>query len=114
MISAVSMIPVESWQLYAVLAAVLFTIATAGVCLCGHFLRKIIGINLMGVSVFLFLVSVARRDMEEFADPVPHAMVITGIVVAVSVSAFAIALARRIMVLTGHSRFDTLEKEEAS
>jgi len=114
MASPPAVLLVESWHLYALLSAVLFTVATAGFCLCGHFLRKIIGINLMGVSVFLFLISVARRDMEDFADPVPHAMVITGIVVAVSVSAFALALARRLVEQTGHTRFDTLEDEEES
>jgi len=36
-------------------------------------------------------------------DPVPHALVLTGIVVAVSISAFALALARQIHAESGRT-----------
>jgi len=97
---------VEGYQIYAVTSALIFSMGLAGVFLCRHFFRKIIAVNIMGVGVFLLLVSLSKRDADAFADPVPHAMVITGIVVAVSVSAFALALARRIWMLTGRSRFE--------
>ncbi len=101
--------PPEPWQLYALTAGLLFSISLAGVFLCRHFFRKIIAVNLMGASVFLLLVSIGRRDHEAFADPVPHAMVITGLVVAVSASAFALALARRIHRETGRDNFSESE-----
>ncbi len=82
--------------LYSATAMILFCFGLGGAILSRHLLRKIMAINIMSGGVFLFFISVAKRDMAEFSDPVPHAMVLTGIVVAVSTSAFAIALARRI------------------
>lgn len=97
---------IEPYQIYAVTAGLTFCVALAGVFLCRHFFKKIVAAKILGASVFLLLVSMAKRDFEEFADPVPHAMVITGIVVAVSASAFALALARRIRRETGESTFE--------
>lgn len=97
--------PIEPWQIYAVTAGLLFCAGLAGVFLCLRFFQKIIAVNIMGGAVFLLLVSLARRDQDAFADPVPHAMVITGLVVAVSASAFALALARRIQRQTGIDHF---------
>jgi multicomponent Na+:H+ antiporter subunit C len=45
----------------------------------------------MGTGVFMVLVATAVSD-GRVADPVPHAMVLTGIVVAVSATAFSLAL----------------------
>jgi multicomponent Na+:H+ antiporter subunit C len=76
----------------------LSSVAILGVCLYGlvvraHLIRKILALNIMGSGVFLMLTSIARRDPD--VDPVPHAMVLTGIVVAVSATAFALAVVRR-------------------
>jgi len=97
---------IETYQIYAVTSGVLFCMGLAGLFLCGHFFKKIIAMKILGTAVFLLFVSVAKRDFDEFADPVPHAMVITGIVVAVSAGAFALALARRIWKETGRSAFE--------
>lgn len=97
---------IESHQIYALLAGPLFAMGLVGVFLCRHFLKKIIAAKILGGAVFLLLVALASRDAGEFADPVPHAMVITGIVVAVSAAAFALALARRIWRETGKSTFE--------
>lgn len=77
--------------LYAVLASALAVIGLHGVFSSGHRLRKILALNVMTASVFLLLVVVAERAEE--TDPVPHAMVLTGIVVSVCTTAVAIALA---------------------
>ncbi|MNC39829.1 putative monovalent cation/H+ antiporter subunit C [compost metagenome] len=53
----------------------------------------------MGSGAFLVLVGLAQRH--DVADPVPQAMVLTGIVVAVAATALALALARRLHALTG-------------
>lgn len=95
----------ETYQIYSVTSAVLFVIGLGGVFLAKHFLRKIIATIIMGAGVFLCLVSFAKRDALAFADPVPHALVITGIVVAVTSAAFALSLARRIHKLTGEDTF---------
>jgi multicomponent Na+:H+ antiporter subunit C len=95
----------ETYQIYSLTSAVLFVIGLAGVFASGHFIKKIIATNIMGGGVFLCLVSFSGRDALAFADPVPHALVITGIVVAVSSAAFALSLARRIKQLTGKESF---------
>ncbi|MFN3556526.1 MAG: NADH-quinone oxidoreductase subunit K [Bacteroidales bacterium] len=95
----------ESYQIYSLTSAVLFVIGIGGIFVARHFIKKIIATIIMGGGVFLCFVSFADRDALTFADPVPHALVITGIVVAVAAAAFALALARRIYQLTGEESF---------
>lgn len=66
-------------------------------------LRKILAFNLIGSGVFLVFGIVARKGAAAglSADPVPQAMVITGIVVAFAASALAIALVLRLFEETG-------------
>ena len=66
-------------------------------------LRKLLAFNMLGSGVFVFFGVVARRGATtEFgADPVPQALVITGIVVAFSATALAIALLLRLFQATG-------------
>jgi multicomponent Na+:H+ antiporter subunit C len=59
-------------------------------------LRRVLAINVMGAGVFMMLIAVAYRGPGVPPDPVPHALVLTGIVVAVSATALALALARRL------------------
>ncbi len=90
--------------LYSSAAMVLFCLGIYGLIVSLHLLRKIIAVNIMAGGVFLFLISVAYRNTDAFPDPVPQAMLLTGIVVALSTTAFAVALARRIYSVTGHTR----------
>jgi multicomponent Na+:H+ antiporter subunit C len=53
----------------------------------------------MGSGIFLVLVGLAQR--QDHADPVPQAMVLTGIVVAVAATALALALVRKLHALSG-------------
>jgi multicomponent Na+:H+ antiporter subunit C len=71
-------------------------------------LRRIIGFNLLGAGIFLvFGVAAKRGAAAGFpGDPVPQALVITGIVVAFAATALAIALLRRLLDLTGSSDLD--------
>lgn len=75
-------------------AVCLFSIGLFGVLAQPHMVRKILALNLSSAGVFLFMISTAARG-EGAADPVPHAMVITGIVVSVSSTAFALTLVSR-------------------
>lgn len=71
----------------------LFTIVTRP-----GLLRRIVGCNILGAGIFLVFGAVARRGAGAgfAADPVPQALVITGIVVAFSASALAVALLKRL------------------
>jgi multicomponent Na+:H+ antiporter subunit C len=64
-------------------------------------LHKVLALNIMSSGVFLVIVGIARRVPGDTPDPLPHAMVLTGIVVTVSSTAFALALVKRIFTETG-------------
>jgi multicomponent Na+:H+ antiporter subunit C len=68
-----------------------------------HLLRKIVAFNVIGGGVFLLFGAVARRGAASGfgADPTPQALVITGIVVAFSATALAVALLLRYFKETG-------------
>lgn len=68
-------------------------------------LRKILAFNLLGSGVFLIFGVVARRGAAAGfgGDPVPQALVITGVVVAFSASALAVALLLRLFQETGRA-----------
>jgi len=68
-------------------------------------LRKILAFNLIGGGVFLLFGVVARRGAAAGfgGDPVPHALIITGIVVAFAATALAIALLLRLFRETGRT-----------
>ena len=64
--------------------------------LSASLLQRILAINVLGAGVFMLLIAVAYRGPGLAPDPVPHALVLTGIVVAVSATALALSLARRL------------------
>lgn len=101
----------SQFLLYGLVSAALFVICLNGLITGRHLLRKILALNMMGSAVFLLFVAIAFRNRGDIVDPVPHAMVLTGIVVAVSATAFALALARRYHAETGETE---LSEEDGS
>ncbi|MDH3209302.1 MAG: cation:proton antiporter subunit C [Burkholderiaceae bacterium] len=90
--------------LYAFTGASLVALGLYALIVYAHLLRKILAFNVMGSGVFLVLVGLAQRAGA--ADPVPQAMVLTGIVVAVSATALALALMRRLFTDSGATTLD--------
>ncbi len=91
----------SQFQIYGLASVLIFSIGLYGFIVHPHLIRKILAMNIMSSGIFLLLVSAARRDMSAAPDPIPHAMVLTGIVVSVSMTAFALALTRRVVAATG-------------
>ncbi|OGB23631.1 MAG: Na+/H+ antiporter subunit C [Burkholderiales bacterium RIFCSPLOWO2_02_FULL_57_36] len=89
-------------MIFALAGAALFVTGVAGLVLQEHLLRKILAFNVMGSGAFLVLVGLGQRSGTP--DPVPQAMVLTGIVVSVAATALALALARQLFNLTGGMR----------
>lgn len=104
-------------------AACLFVIGLYTVLTHPNLLKKVIGINIMETSVFLFIVSIAYisdgrapilsldastsgADLR-YVNPLPHALILTGIVVAVSLTAYALTLLIKI-----RKTYGTLEMDE--
>jgi multicomponent Na+:H+ antiporter subunit C len=85
--------------IYAAGGALLFAAGVWGAIAHAHLIRKVIAINIAGSGTFLVLVGLAQRAGD--IDPVPQALVLTGIVVAVAATACALALARGLHAATG-------------
>jgi len=74
----------------------LFALGLRGALLRRSLLGRILAINVCGAGVFLVLVALAYRGPDLAPDALPQALVLTGIVVAVSATALALALGRRL------------------
>ena len=97
--------------LYALVGVVLLGMGLYSLVMVSHLVRKILALNVSGAGVFLFLVAAADRTSDPLPDPVPHAMVLTGIVVAVSATALALALACRIHQVSGTTQLTDNEPD---
>lgn len=89
--------------LFGVSAAALVALGLYGLIVHPQPLRKILAFNLVGGGMFVIFGAVARRGAAAGmpGDPVPQALVITGIVVAFSATALAVALLLRLFEETG-------------
>jgi multicomponent Na+:H+ antiporter subunit C len=94
-------------------AACLVGIGLYGLITHPHPLRKLLGFNVAGNGIFLLFGVVARRGAAAGmgGDPVPQALVITGIVVAFSATALGIAILLRYFEETGRVSLKDEEKE---
>ena len=105
---------------YAVTAVILFGIGFTNLMLQQqNLLRKVIGFNILDSAVFLLRASlgyidggvapiVGDRGFDPlYINPIPSGLVLTGIVVSVSITAFSLALIQRI-----YRRYGTIEMRE--
>ena len=94
---------------YAITAMLLFSVGFLNVMLHPNLIKKVVAFNIMDSAAFLLLASrgmIAGRaaailtdggaDPTRYVNPIPAGLVLTGIVVSVSVSAFSLALIQRI------------------
>lgn len=88
-----------SFYLYLATAALLLGVGSLGLWRGPELLRRILALNVIGAGIFMLMVSLAYRPVlyGEPADSVLHALVLTGLVVAVSATAFALALLGRLL-----------------
>jgi len=100
--------------LYGLCGAALVGLGLYGLLVNPQPLRKILSFNLVGSGVFLLFGVVARRGaaLGMGGDPVPQALVITGIVVAFSATALAVALLLRLYDATGSATLAAPEPGE--
>lgn len=102
---------------FALTAVVLFVIGLSYVLLYPNLIIKVVGFNIMDSAIFLLLTSrgyiVGRvaailvdggADVSRYVNPIPAGLVLTGIVVSVSLSAFSLALIQRI-----YRRYGTID-----
>ncbi len=82
-----------------------------------NLVKKIVGLNIFQVSVFLFYISMGKitggtapilgDGIEIYSNPLPHVLILTAIVVGVATTALGLALTVRI-----HDAFGTIEEDE--
>jgi len=86
-------------QLYGLCGAGLIGIGLYGAILGRSALRRLLAFNVIGSGVFIVFGAIARRGGlagGTASDPVPQALVITGLVVAFAATAIAVALLIRL------------------
>ena len=72
----------------------------------GNLVKKIVGLNIFQVAVFVFYISMGKvkggtapilgDNLEVYSNPLPHVLILTAIVVGVATTALALALIVRI------------------
>ncbi len=82
-----------------------------------NLIKKIIGMNIMESAIFLFFVAIGYvdggsapilgREGVRYINPLPSALILTGIVVSVSVTAFALSL-----VVKLYQHYGTVDADE--
>ena len=102
------------------LAALLLLWGVYGVLASNHLLRKLMAMNIMQVGVIVFFIALAAKseatapvvvDVNQsiqasgYVNPLPHALMLTAIVVSVSTTGVALALLIRIQ-----RRYGTLQE----
>ena len=105
-------------------AMLLFCIGLYTVIVRRNIIKKLIGLNIMETSVFLFLISLGYlengiapvsaggADPSRMVNPLPQALILTGIVVAVSVTALALSLVILLYRQYGTLDVDRLFRDE--
>jgi multicomponent Na+:H+ antiporter subunit C len=89
--------------LFGLCAAALVGFGVYGLIVNPQPLRKILAFNVVGSGVFILAGAIARRGaaLGMGGDPVPQALLITGIVVAFSATALAVAVLLRLFDESG-------------
>ncbi len=87
--------------LYAWAGVALSMLGLFGFIVHRHLIRRLLAYNIMGSGCFLLLVGLSQDGRG--VDPVPQALVLTGIVVTVASTALALVIFRRWFRVSGES-----------
>lgn len=90
----------ETSTIFAYCGAALIGIGIYGFLVRRHMIRRLIAFNVIGSGVFLLFGATGARQPDLGVDPVPQALIITGLVVALAATALVVALTVRYAHLT--------------
>jgi multicomponent Na+:H+ antiporter subunit C len=106
------------WLLFALMMIGLYVVISHG-----NMLKKLIGLSLFQVGVFLFFISLGKvdggsapiisDDVETYSHPLPQVLILTAIVVGVATLAVGLALAVRIFESYGTVEEDQVLRRES-
>lgn len=83
---------IESATLFGLCGAALVGVGFYGFAVHANVLRRLLAFNGIGSGIFVMLGAARTRAPQTTSDPVPQALIITGIVVALSATALVVAL----------------------
>lgn len=100
------------------IVVILFVIGLYTVMSRTNLIKKMIGLSLFQISVFLFYITLGKieggtapilidKPDVMYSNPLPHVLILTAIVVGVATTALGLALVVRIK-----ETFDTIDEEE--
>ena len=88
----------------------------------GNLVKKIFGLNIFQVSVFVLYISMSKVDdgtapildarYQVYSNPLPHVLILTAIVVGVATMALGLALVVRIREAYGTIEEEEIEQQE--
>lgn len=106
---------------YGLTSIILFGIGFSTLLMNTNIIKKIIGMNIMDTGIFLFFISIGyidgrkapildglSPDVTNYINPLPSALILTGIVVAVSISSIALAIGIRLYKEYGTFELDKM------
>lgn len=102
------------------LAIILMAIGVYGMIACGNYMKKLMCMNIMQVAVIFFFLTFGQKEgatlpvtlgelssPDAYINPVPHALMLTAIVVSLGITGVGLALLMRIKDIYG-----TIEENE--
>ena len=107
------------WVLFGIMLTGLYVVISHG-----NLLKKLIGLSVFQVGIFLFFISLGKvtgasapiisPDVEMYSHPLPQVLILTAIVVGVATLAVGLALAVRIFASYGTVEEDQVLERDAS
>ena len=96
------------------LTIVLLAIGIYGMIVCSNYMKKLMCMNIMQVSILFFFLTFGQKDgatipvtmnnlfsADAYINPVPHALMLTAIVVSLGITGVGLALLMRIKDIYG-------------
>ena len=96
------------------LTIVLLAIGIYGLIVCSNYMKKLMCMNIMQVSIIFFFLTFGQKDgatipvtmnnlfsADAYINPVPHALMLTAIVVSLGITGVGLALLMRIKDIYG-------------
>jgi multicomponent Na+:H+ antiporter subunit C len=93
----------SSATIFGLCGAALIGLGLYGFVMQAHLLRRLLAFNVIGSGIFLLFGATAAQMSGEATDPVPQALIITGIVVALVATALGVGLVLAYARATGRS-----------
>jgi len=107
------------WLVIIIMMAGFYTVISQG-----NLIKKIAGLNIFQVSVFMLYISIGNvkdgaapiieQGIELYSNPLPHVLILTAIVVGVATTALGLALVVRIKEAYGSIEEDDIHNQDHS